>query len=71
LTAEEGTIASRYEKLFIAQKRAVDDEALERMLQRLKVIAAQEKFDNAEVIRIIMEATEKGRLIDPMPYHQG
>ena len=71
LTAEEGTIASRYEKLFIAQKCAVDEEALEHMLQRLKDIAAQENIDNSEVIRIIMEATEKGRLIEPMPLSSG
>jgi len=67
LTAEEGTIASRYEKLFIAQKRAVDEVTLERMLNKLKILAAQENIDNAEVIRTIMEATEKGKLVHPIP----
>jgi FlaA1/EpsC-like NDP-sugar epimerase len=67
LTAEEGTIASRYEKLFIAQKRAVDEVTLEKMLHKLKILASQENIDNAEVIRTIMEATEKGKLVHPMP----
>ena len=71
LTAEEGTITSRYEKLFIAQKRAVDEEALECMLQKLKTLAAQESIDNAEVIRTIMEATEKGKVIQPEPLSAG
>lgn len=39
LTAEEGTIASRYEKLFIARKRAVAKEELLLMLEKLECLS--------------------------------
>lgn len=65
LTSDEGTIASKHEKLFIAQKRAIDTETLQTMLDQLRKLSLQERPDNREIIETIMRAAETGRIIHP------
>jgi FlaA1/EpsC-like NDP-sugar epimerase len=65
LTAEEGTIASRYEKLFIARKRVVKKEDLIALLDELEVRSSNNNIKNEELIQLIMATAEKGSVISP------
>ncbi len=47
LTAEEGTIASRHEKIFRARRKPIDEDLLEKQLEKL--VAAAERRSNSAI----------------------
>ncbi len=53
LTAEEGTEASKHEKIFVARNRGVPDEVLERLLERLFEAAAAR--DPEKILGVLKE----------------
>lgn len=62
LTAEEGTVATKHERIFIARADAVSDEALEELLESMRQIAASGRANNEVVREAVRDVVGKARL---------
>jgi FlaA1/EpsC-like NDP-sugar epimerase len=59
LTPEEGTVASKHEKITIVKQNRIGSDSLNAMLSSLEELCQREELTPAEVIKTVASATKR------------